>query len=175
MGGLIEPPAEGLPNWGHEMDYNVQQDTMAARVVFDGCDPIIVPMDVTLRAWLRRAHLAELRGGGQLASLVASQAELHASDHKMAELASTWRALPDDLLNFMHDPLACAIACGWEGAELRSIGLRYAVRDGLGRFEPDASGKRTQVCRGLDGPRFEKLLISTVTAEPATPRPSPCS
>ena len=31
MGGYVQSPADGLPLWGPEMDWNVQYDTRAAR------------------------------------------------------------------------------------------------------------------------------------------------
>jgi purine nucleosidase len=33
MGGYLDPPADGLPQWGPEMDWNIQFDTRAARIV----------------------------------------------------------------------------------------------------------------------------------------------
>ena len=43
------------------MDYNVQQDTLAARIVWERYDPLVVQLSVTLEVSLREAHLPGLR------------------------------------------------------------------------------------------------------------------
>jgi purine nucleosidase len=58
MGGYVRPPRPGLVPWGPEMDYNVQQDAVAARIVWERCAPVLVQPSVCLEARLRGAHLA---------------------------------------------------------------------------------------------------------------------
>ena len=98
------------------MDYNVQQDTLAARIVWERCDPLVVQLSVTLDATLREAHLPRLREGGVLARPIARQSELYGADEDMNRLGREHPRLPDDLLNFYCDSLACAVAArllGW--------------------------------------------------------------
>ena len=45
---------------------------------------------------------------------MARQAEAYGVDRR-AGLAEENPKLPDDLLNFHHDPLAAAVAVGWDG------------------------------------------------------------
>jgi hypothetical protein len=84
------------------MDYNVQQDTLVARIVWERCDPLVVQVSVSLEASLREAHLPRLRGGGALAQLVARQGELHGADSDMRRVGREHPKLPDDLLNFHY-------------------------------------------------------------------------
>jgi hypothetical protein len=75
MGGWIEPPAEGLPQWGPERDFNVQCDTEAAQIVAAAADLTLVTLPVTLKAPLREMHLPRLRSSGPLGELLARQSE----------------------------------------------------------------------------------------------------
>ncbi|MDP9352591.1 MAG: nucleoside hydrolase, partial [Chloroflexota bacterium] len=61
MGGYVESPGPGLPQWGPEMDYNVQQDTLAARIVWERCNPVLVPLNVCFETTLRAEHLPALQ------------------------------------------------------------------------------------------------------------------
>lgn len=36
----------------------------------------------------------------------------------------------DDDYNFQHDPLACALALGWDGARIEDVPLTFELRDG---------------------------------------------
>lgn len=67
MGGYVRPPGPGLAFWGSEMDYNVQQDVVAARIVWERCAPIFVQFSVCLGVHLRGVHLPRLRQSGRLA------------------------------------------------------------------------------------------------------------
>ncbi len=45
-----------------------------------------------------------------------SEAELEVARFlENVELARRHAGLPDDFINFHHDPLACAVAAGWDG------------------------------------------------------------
>ncbi len=100
------------------MDYNVQQETLAARIVWERCDPLVVQLSVTVDATLREAHLPRLWEGGVLAQLIARQSELYGADGDMNRLGREHPGLPDDLLNFHDDPLACAVAACWDGVRV---------------------------------------------------------
>jgi len=164
MGGYVFPTSEGLPPWGNEMDWNVQNDVGSAHLVMQRSDPTLVPMAVTLQTWLRRAYFADLRQSGPLARLIARQAEAFANDPgNNALLGQTWKGLPEDFINFLHDPLACAIALGWdEGVEICEIPLRLEIRDGWLCQTVDDCGKPTRVVTRVNGERFSEFWLSTV-------------
>jgi len=69
----------------------------------------------------------------QLQRFLARQAEAFARDEDMeARFARTCAGLPDDIINFLHNPLACAIALGWTdgGVEIREEWLKSEIKDG---------------------------------------------
>jgi inosine-uridine nucleoside N-ribohydrolase len=145
MGGHVSPLAPGLPPWGPEMDYNVRQDRQAARIVFESCAPLLVQLPITLQVHLRAAHLPRLHAAGPLARLIAHQAECHVTEPFFAGLGRLHAALPDDLLNFHHDPLAVAVALGWDGVRVETLPLVPRDEDGMPAFVVDKGGKPTRV------------------------------
>jgi inosine-uridine nucleoside N-ribohydrolase len=164
MGGYVRPAEPGLPAWGPDMDYNVQQDTLAARIVWERCDPLMVQFSVSLEVTLREKHLPQLREGGALAQLIARQGELHGADEDMKRVGREHPRLPDDLLNFQYDPLACAVAAGWDGARLEELRLSARLEDGVLAFSESPSGKPTRVVTDADGPRLERDWVEAVRA-----------
>ena len=58
-GWMVDPPGEGVPAWGPEMDWNVQCDTSAVLTVAAAADLTLVTLPVTLRA---RSLLASFPG-----------------------------------------------------------------------------------------------------------------
>ncbi len=164
MGGYVFPPREGFPNWGNDMDWNVQVDARSARLVLQCSNPTLVPLSVTVETSLRRAYLATLRQSGPLAQLIARQAEAFARDeNNEARYGRTCRGLPDDIINFQHDPLACAIALGWnEGVEIREIPLKVTIEDGWLYQRVDDGGKPTRVVTRVNGDKFNEFWLSTV-------------
>ncbi len=113
MGGFIFPTREGYPPMSNEMDYNVQVDVESSRIVLERSYPTLVPLSVTVETSLRRAHLPQIRESGALGELIASQSEAFARDEATPpHKRKAWPALPEDTINFQHDPLACAIALG---------------------------------------------------------------
>ncbi len=163
MGGWVQPPAQGLPAWGPEMDWNVQWDTRAAEIVGGAAiDLTLATLPATLQGHLRAADLPRLRASGPLGELLARQSELHAVEAGMAELGPAHAALPDDLLNFHYDPIACAVALDWPGATIEEMRLRPVVRGGVLRFEPDPAGRPVRVLVGLDGPAFTEAWLTAV-------------
>jgi len=154
MGGHTGFPAAGLPQWAPEMDYNVQADRIAARIVFERLDPLIVPLNLTVRAWLRATELPSLRTGGAMAQLVARQAELYAEDRDRTDAWAESPALPADLLNFQHDPLACAAALGWDCVEVSEVPLALVERGGSLLFEHAPGAKPRRVATDVDAAAF---------------------
>jgi purine nucleosidase len=163
MGGVIRAPAAGLPQWGPDMDWNVQCDTNAAQVVFaNATDLTIVTVSTTLKAHLRRAHLPRLRAIGPLGELLAGQAEAHATDNGMTDLGRAHAALPDDLLNFQYDAVACAVAAGWDGAVTEEIRVSTVLDNGVLRFEPDERGRTAKVVVDIDAVDFTDRWFAAV-------------
>ena len=164
MGGYIHPTRPGYPPWGNDMDWNIQVDVASAQFVLQRSNPVLVPLTVTVETWLRRAYLPALRQGGPLARLIARQAESFARDEKNEErLGRTCSALPDDIINFQHDPLACAIALGWrDGVEIAEVPLRFEVQDSWLHEIIDPAGRPTRIVSRIDGARFSEFWLGTV-------------
>jgi purine nucleosidase len=165
MGGWMQPPAEGLPAWGPERDWNVQWDTRAAAVVAGAATHLtLATLPATLKAHLRAADLPRLCASGPLGELLARQSEAHAHDHGLLDLAAAHSTLPDDLLNFHYDPVACAVAVGWPGAVVQELPLASGLEGGVFRWHPDQAGHRTRVLVDLDGGSFTEAWLAAVEA-----------
>ncbi len=169
MGGYVFPPREGFPPWGNDMDWNIQVDVQSAYLVLQCSAPTLVPLSVTVETALRRAYLPELRQSGPLARLIARQAEAFARNEKNeARYGRTCQGLPADIINFQHDPLACAIALGWnDGVEIRDIPLKVTIEDGWLHQRIDASGTPTRVVTRVNGDAFNEFWLSMVTRQRA--------
>jgi inosine-uridine nucleoside N-ribohydrolase len=163
MGGWIGPPRAGYPLWGPERDWNVQCDTTATALVFDAAsDLTLATLPGTIGAQLRTTDLGRLEASGPIGRLLARQARAHAADLRLAELAGAHPALPDDLLNFQWDPVACAVALGWPGATIESLRLRVVVEDDVLRFEVADDGKRVDAVVDVDGRAFADAWLTAI-------------
>lgn len=165
MGGYIYPPRPGFPGWGNDMDYNIQVDVKSARHVIENSHPTLIPLSVTVETSLRRKFLDDLRRSGALGQLIARQAEAFAVEEKYeTTYGETCEGLPDDIINFLHDPLACAIALGWrEGVELEELPLILEETDGTLTERIHDSGKPVRVVRKVDGAHFNELWIKRIS------------
>ncbi len=152
----------GLPPWGPEMDFNVQQDTLAAEIVAAAADLTLAPLPVTLTAHLRAAELPRLRASGPLGELLAGQGEAHGHDFQMAAMGRRHAGLPDDLLNFHYDPVACAVALGWPGAAIDQTRLQLIHDGALVRFEPADAGRPMRMLTDLDPASFTEYWLNAV-------------
>ena len=164
MGGYIYPPRPGYPQWGNDYDFNIQADVRSAKYVLEHSNPTLIPLSVTVETALRRAYLDDLRRGDALAHLIAHQAEAFAVDEQNeSKHGASCPALPRDIINFQHDPLACAIALGWrEGVRIETLPLRIEEQDGwlVERIHP--AGKPVKVVTAIDGDRFNQFWLRTV-------------
>lgn len=165
MGGYVFPVRDGYPQWGNDFDYNVQLDAHSARYVLESSSPTLIPMTVTVETAIRRAYLPALRGSGQLGDLIATQSELLNEYERNEEtIGQTCSGLPDDILNFQHDPLGCAIALGWSsGVTIEDVPLRMDIRNGLLYEHVDSSGKPTRVVTEIDGNAFNEFWFGLMT------------
>jgi purine nucleosidase len=166
MGGCVFPVPNGFPQWDYTMDWNMQIDAQSALLVLERANPLLVPMTVTLQTWLRRADLPALRQAGLLGKLIARQAEVWAVDHRMEpRFGETCSGLPEDTINFQHDPVACAIALGWkDGIEIEEIPVLSEIRESWLRQRVDPAGKPTRVVTQVDGAKFADFWLGLVTS-----------
>lgn len=164
MGGYVFRPREGYPQWGSEMDYNVQADPLSAKAALECSSPTLVTLSVTVETALRRTYLPILRESSRIGQLLARQAEAFARDEDMeARFGRMCDGVPHDIINFLHDPLACAIALGWnEGVEIREIPLKSEIKDEWLCHTVDTTGKPTRVVTRVNGSEFSDFWLSTV-------------
>ncbi len=164
MGGLLDPVRAGFPQWDYTYDWNFQQDVEAAQIVLAASDPLLVPLAVTVETALRRGDLAALRAAPPFGPLIARQAEVHDAEYHNDALAQTCANVPDDLINFLHDPLAVAIAAGWRGGiEIERAPLRVDIEDMWLHLRRDHGGKALRIVTRIDGPAFDALWRRYVT------------
>jgi purine nucleosidase len=164
MGGYIYPVRPGFPNWGNEMDWNIQVDVKSARDVIENSNPTLIPLTVTVETALRRAYVNDLKKAGALGQLIAQQAEVFAVDEQNEmKIGETCEGSPRDIINFQHDPLACAIALGWnEGVEVEELPLILEEKDGFLHERIDLSGKPVRVVTKVNGPSFNEFWLNKI-------------
>ena len=164
MGGYILPIRSGCPNWGNEYDWNIQVDISSARFVLEHCHPTLIPLTVTVETALRRAFLPALNKSGALGALIARQAAAFAVDEENErKIGAVCQNVPDDLINFQHDALACAIALGWhEGVVIEELPLKLAVNNGWLVETIDPEGIPTRVVTAVDGEAFSQFWLDVV-------------
>lgn len=166
MGGYIYPPRPGFPVWKNEDDFNIQVDVRSAKHVLEHSQPTLIPLSLTAETYLRRADLHQLHESGPLARLIARQAEAFAQDEKMgSRYGQTCAALPNDIVNFLHDPLACAIAVGWTPAVIKEIPLRIDIQDGWLTETVDQTGRPIKVLTETNGQRFSEYWLKIVSGK----------
>lgn len=158
MGGHMFDIPDGYPQWGNEMDYNIQVDIHSARYVLEHANPTLVPVTVSVQTALRRAYLPRLAQAGRLGELIVLQAELCArSEQNEHNYGETCSGLPRDIINFQHDPLTCAIALGWhEGVEIETVPLKLETREGWLYEIPDSTGIPIRLVTRIDGNAFSE-------------------
>jgi purine nucleosidase len=164
MGGYIYPIRSGFPQWGNEMDWNIQVDVKSAKHVIEHSNPTLIPLSVTVETALRREYLHELRKAGALGQLLAQQANAFAIDEQNEKkFGEICERLPNDTINFLHDPLACAIALGWnDGVEIEEIPLLIEEKDGWLHERIDPSGKPSRVITKVNGTRFNEFWLNKI-------------
>jgi len=165
MGGHVHPIPDGFPAWGDNMDDNIQFDVASARRVLVASFPTLIPIEVTVQTALRRAHIPALRASGPLGALLARQADALAEDWQIEErYGRPCSGLPDDTINFLHDPLACAVALGWDGVSIEETRLRLDLRDGWLHEQVDPAGHAVRIVTAVDAARFAQIWVQVMTA-----------
>jgi inosine-uridine nucleoside N-ribohydrolase len=165
MGGMVYPIREGYPQWDNDVDYNIQLDVNSAKYVLENSNPTLVTVSVTAETALRRAYVAALRESGPLGALIATQSEAENDNGRNEETyGKTCSGLPVDILNFQHDPLACAIALGWDvGVLIEEVPLRFDIENGLLRERVDPAGKPMKVVTAIDRDAFNEFWFRLLT------------
>ena len=158
MGGYVFDIPAGYPQWSNEMDYNIQVDIHSAHYVLEHANPTLVPVTVTCQTALRRVYLPRLAQAGRLGELIVLQAELCArSEQNEQKYGETCPGLPRDIINFQHDPLACAIASGWhEGVVMETVPLKLETRESWLYEIPASDGIPTRLVTKIDGNAFNE-------------------
>jgi purine nucleosidase len=164
MGGYIYPTRPGYPNWGNDMDWNIQVDVRSAKYVMEHSNPTMIPLTVTVETALRKAFLSDLRRAGMLGELIAQQAEEFAVDEQNEKhIGETCEALPNDIINFLHDPLACAVALGWqEGMQIEELPIVLNETGGWLYERIDPAGKPLKIVTKIDGSRFNEFWLEKI-------------
>jgi len=164
MGGYIYPIRPGFPSWGNDSDWNIQVDVKSAKHVLEHSNPTLIPLTVTVETALRRAYLHELRETGELGELIAHQAEAFAVDEQNERnYGETCEGLPNDIINFLHDPLACAIALGWnDGVEMEELQLAIEEKEGCLYERIDPTGQSARVVKKIDASRFNTFWLDKI-------------
>jgi purine nucleosidase len=164
MGGYVYPIRSGFPQWGNEMDWNIQVDVKSAKYVIEHSNSTLIPLTVTVETALRRAFLNDLRNSGALGQLLAQQTEAFAADEQNEKkIGETCEGLPNDIINFLHDPLACAIALGWnDGVEVEEVPLILEEKDGWLYERIGHMGKPIRLVTKIEGTRFDKFWLNKI-------------
>ncbi len=164
MGGYVDDIPSGFPQFSRQDDWNIQVDVKAAQYVFAHANPTLVPLTLTAQTALRRIDLRQLKNAGRLGELLIRQAEVFAHTEKLAErYGATSPQLPADFINFHHDPLACAIALGWNtGVTIETVPLKLEVRDSYLYETHDPNGRPTLLVTGADVKAFDDYWLKIV-------------
>lgn len=164
MGGYVYDVPPEFHQWSKHDDWNIQLDVASARYVLENAHPTLVTLTVSGQTALRRAYLPRLAQAGALGELIVRQAEVFAKEHNFeARFGAVCPGLPDDMINFQHDPLTCAIALGWrEGVEIETVPLRLEARESYLYEIPDEAGIPTRVVTKIDGERFNEYWLDVL-------------
>jgi inosine-uridine nucleoside N-ribohydrolase len=163
MGGFVATPPTGYPQWGPDHDWNVQWDTRAMEKVLNTDVALtLAPITTTIQAPLREKDLPRIEATGPVGALIARQTRAWAIERDYARVGWDSDALPDDLVNFHHDPLTVAVALGWPGATLGRQRLMPFIEDGVMSFETSDSGREIDVCTGVDADAFTAVLVDAL-------------
>jgi purine nucleosidase len=161
MGGYLDPPAAGLPAFRPEHDWNVQNDTHAAGIVFRAAGELVLaPLPVCEAAHLREGDLPPLEASSQLGALIARQCRALAQEQGQPERGRSHAALPDDLVNFQWDPLTAALAAGFPQVEVEDLRLAFEMVGDTLTTSRSAAGRPARVLRGFDAAAFGEYFLT---------------
>lgn len=162
MGGHLGTPPPGYPQWGANMDYNIQADRMAASILFERLDPLIVPLRACFGVALRHADVPALEVGGPIARLIARQAALQFADSGFERLVRENHSLAADFLNFQWDPVASGAALAWDCLRCSALPLQLVEREGQLAFEERPGAPLRRVVTDVDVEGFRQEWLARV-------------
>ena len=163
MGGHAFPPPAGFPPWGAAEDFNIQADVAAAETVLREGNPVLVPLNLTVQTVVERSQLPRLQQGGPFGALLARQIEAQArAEQTQEKWGRPYPALPDDMLAFLHDPLGCAVALGWDGVRLETLPIAWERDQELLRMRVEQAGRPATLTMSVDGQTFRSKWLETV-------------
>jgi inosine-uridine nucleoside N-ribohydrolase len=163
MGGYVNSPRLGFPDWKNEWDFNKQIDVKSARHVLMNSNIVLVQLSVTGETFLRKAYLNPLKNSGPLGQLLAKQAEEFEKDNGLAEKYKDCERVPKDIINFQYDPLTAAVALGWDGIEIKEVPLIIEEKGGVICERIDKVGRIFKVVTKVDGIKFSEFWLNQVT------------
>lgn len=166
MGGYVFPPRSGFPKWKNRDDFNFQIDVRSSSYVLQNSSPTLIPLSITAETYLRKSSIDVLNNSGKLGQLLAKQARAFSEDEKYEEkYGKLCEKLPNDLINFQHDPLACAVAVGFRnGIEITKKPLLIEEKNGFIVEKVSVFGKPYNIVTKVDAALFEKYWLDTVTS-----------
>ena len=143
----------------------MQLDVRATQYVFEHGSPTLVPLTLTAQTALCQSDLPKLAQAGKLGELLVRQAEVFArTENLAAKYGAASPNLPADFINFHHDPLACAIALGWdEGVKTETVPLKLEIRDSYLYETPDAEGRPTRLVTEIDAHAFNQYWLDLLS------------
>ncbi len=156
-------PRAGLPQWGPDMDWNVQCDTNAAQVVFaNTTDLTLTTLAPTFKAHLRAAHLPRLRAAGPLGELLAQPSRGPRGRQRHDRPRPRARRAP-------RRPPELPVRRGrvrgrgrMDRRDHRGDPLTPVLDDGVLRFDPDERGRATKVVVDIDADDFTERWFEAV-------------
>lgn len=168
MGGYVYPPRKGYPQWPQNYDFNLQVDVTSSKHVLENSNPMLIPLSVTVETYLRKAYLDQLEKADDLCKLIAKQAEVFDKKDKFAEKNKIYtEKLPEDIINFQHDPLAVAIALGYrDSITIEEFPLSFEVKDSWlqENIDPSNAKHKYKVITSIDGDKFSEYWLKVVTS-----------
>lgn len=173
MGGLLDvatmPAAwrraireRGAAGWP---DYNTMCDPEAALTVARCGIPVTwVPLDVTMRAPLRRAARDALPEGHPLGAALGRAIDAWQASWFAAALPPPDDPYPvlHDAVAILHDPLAVAALFAGAWLRLRPARLAAEVADGVFRLHERPDGPPMRLAVEVDGVAFERFILERV-------------
>lgn len=164
MGGFIEPPAAGFPQWVARDDFNIQFDPKATEVLYaTSADITMVPMPIAMQAWITDGDVERIQRSGPLGERLATQLRIWGADQNWREIGQQHDAFPNDLAGIMWDPVTVLIATGWDGATIETMKLSLVNEEGVIRFEvDDENGRPVDVVTAIDSASFRSAFIGAI-------------
>ena len=148
MGGLLGT----VRHWGValEVEHNFSRDPPAAARVLRSCDPVVVPLDVTVSMRLSEEQLRRLLG---VAPVLEPGVQAFLNLQREAGVPNDEQAI------FLHDPLALLALV--EPSVVRVEPLRLSVEPS-GRLIEAADGSLVSVARAVDSRRAIEDVIGLI-------------